>query len=217
MYHATPARCGPPSGLRAVSSAPHTLPFAYMTCCMRVSFESGLEMTSVWAGSPPNSSRQQPNWPLNSCVVVSLMQSPCATSGVVFLSASVPEPGCFCFGGTPYWPTVRILLLRLSAGVAVFSEAVFFRVHTMSWFDVRLPAAPETGFCASSAAFELRRYSVPLFARLNCDVPGDCAGQTVKPGCVDPASLGAFTMPDVSMCCIVTLAAPAASCAFEKA
>src|ERR671923_872836 len=216
MYQAMPARCGPASGLSAVSSAPHTLPLAYITCCMRVSFESGLEMTSVCAGSAPKSSRQQPNWPLNSCVVVSLMQSPCATSGVVVLSASVPEPGCCCFGGTPYWPTVRILLLRLRFGTP-FSDAVFVSVQTMSWFDVRVPAVSATGFCASSAAFELRRYSVPLFARLNCDVPGDCAGQTVKPGCVEPASLGAFTMPEVSMCCIVTFAAPAPSWAFESA
>src|SRR2546423_5219400 len=217
MYHAMPARCGPASGLSAVSSAPHTLPLAYITCCMRVSFESGLEMTSLCAGSAPKSSRQQPNWPLNSCVVVSLMQSPCATSGVVFLSASVPGPGCCCFGGTPYWPTVRILLLIPIAAVAVFSDAVFVSVHATSWLEVRVPAVPETGFCASSAAFELSMYSVPLFARLNCDVPGDCAGQTVKPGWVEPASLGALTMPEVSMCCIVTLAAPAASWAFESA
>src|SRR5919198_6658613 len=217
MNHAMPARCGPASGLSAVSSAPHTLPFAYITCCMRVSFESGLEMTSVCAGSAPNSSRQQPNWPLNSCVVVSLMQAPCAASGVVFSSASVPEPGCCCFGGTPYWPTVGILLLIATAGLAVFSDAVFVSVHTMSWLEVRLPAAPETGFCASSAAFELRKYSVPLLARSNCDVPGDWDGQSVKPGCVEPASLGAFTMPEVSMCVTVTLAAPAASAAFESA
>src|SRR5919198_4781824 len=217
MYHAMPARCGPASGFRAVSSAPHTLPFAYITCCMRVSFESGLEITSLCAGWAPNSSRQQPFCPLKSRVVVSLMQSPCATSGVVALSAGVPEPGCCCFGGTPYWPTVRILLLMPTAGLPVFSDAVFVRVQTMSWVDVRVPAVPDLGFCASSAAFELRKYSVPLFAKLNCEVPGDCAGQTVKPGCVDPASLGALTMPEVSMCCIVTLAAPAASCAFEKA
>src|SRR5436309_10235289 len=145
------------------------------------------------------------------------MQSPCAASGVVTLSARVREPGCCCFGGPPYWPTVRILLLRLTAGLAVFSDAVFVSVHTMSWFEVRVPAVPETGFCASSAAFELRRYSVPLFARLNCDVPGDCAGQSVNPGCVEPASLGALTVPEVSMCCIVTFAAPAASWAFESA
>src|ERR687887_301026 len=176
MYHAMPARCGPASGLSAVSSAPQSLPLA-------------------------------------SRVVESFRQWPCGTS----VDGGVPEPGCCCFGGTPYWPTVRILLLRLTAGLAVFSDAVFVSVHTMSWLEVRVPAAPETGFCASSAAFELRKYSVPLFARLNCVVPGDCAGQSVNPGCVEPASLGALTIPDVSMCCIAGLAAPAASCAFEKA
>src|SRR5438309_2118293 len=104
MYHATPARCGPASGLSAVSSAPHSLPFAYVTCCMRVSFESGLEMTSLWAGSPTNSSRQQPT-PAIVGVVVSLMQKPCGTSVV----GAVPEPGCCCFGGTAYWPTGLVL------------------------------------------------------------------------------------------------------------
>src|SRR5258706_439534 len=54
------ARCAPPSGLSAVSSAPHNLPFAYVTCCMRVSLESGREITSLCAGSPPKSRRQQP-------------------------------------------------------------------------------------------------------------------------------------------------------------
>src|SRR5919202_5173314 len=215
MYHAMPARCGPASGLSAVSSAPHTLPLAYITCCMRVSFESGREMTSAPRACAVALTRsfQQPVWPLKSSVVSSFRQKPCGTSVV----GAVPEPGCCCFGGTPYCPTVRIRLLMPTAGVAVFSDDVFVSVHTMSWLEVRLPAAPETGSCASSAAFELRRYSVPLFSRLNCDVPGDCAGHTVKPGCVDPASLGAFTMPEVSMCCICTLAAPAASCAFEKA
>src|ERR687883_352325 len=213
MYHAMPARCGPPSGLSAVSSAPHSLPLAYITCCIRVSFESGREMTSAprACAVAVTSSFQQPV-PAMVTVVVSFRQKPCGTS----LVGAVPEPGCCCFGGTPYWPTVRILLLRLTFG-RPFSDAVFESVHTTSWLEVRLPAAPETGFCASSAAFALRRYSVPLFARLNCDVPGACAGHTVKPGCVDPASLGALTIPDVSMCCMVTLAAPAASWAFESA
>ena len=214
MYHAMPARCAPSSGLSAVSSAPHTLPLAYITCCMRVSFESGREITSAPRACAValTSSFQQPVWPLKSSVVSSFRQKPCGTAVV----GAVPEPGCCCFGGTPYWPTVRILLLRLRFGTP-FSDAVFVSVQTMSWFDVRVPAVSATGFCASSAAFELRRYSVPLFARLNCDVPGDCAGQTVKPGCVEPASLGAFTMPEVSMCCIVTFAAPAPSWAFESA
>src|SRR5918911_4697985 len=215
MYHAMPARCGPASGLSAVSSAPHTLPLAYITCCMRVSFESGLEMTSGprACAVAVTSSFQQPVWPLKSRVTSSFRQKPCGTSVV----GAVPEPGCCCFGGAPYWPTVTILLLIPIAGLTEFSDAVFVSVQTTSWLEVRLPAAPETGFCASSAAFELSMYSVPLLARLNWAVPGDCAGHTVKPGFVEPASLGALTMPEVSMCCIVTLAAPAASWAFESA
>src|SRR6516165_3380677 len=213
MNHAMPARCGPPSGFTAVSSAPQSLPFAYVTCCIRVSFESGLETTSD-VGPAPTSSFQQPVVrPSNSSVDVSFRQCPCGTS----VLGAVPEPGCCCFGGTPYWPTVKISLLRLTAGLAVFNDAVFVSAHTMSWLEVRVPAVPDTGCCASSAAFELRKFSVPLFARLNCDVPGDCAGHSVKPGCVEPASLGTFTMPEVSMCCMVTFAAPAASCAFDSA
>src|SRR5258705_2285414 len=197
MYHATPARCGPPSGFSAVSSAPHSLPFAYTTCCIRVSFESGLAATSApfaWAAAL-TSSFQQPV-PAMVGVVSSFRQNPWGMA----VPGAVPEPGCCCFGGTPYRPTVRILLLRLTAGFAVFSDAVFSRVHTMSWLEVRLPAAPEPGCCVSSAAFALRKYFVPVVASFNCDVPGDCAGQSVKPGCVEPASLGAFTMPEVSMC-----------------
>src|SRR5689334_8332808 len=215
MYHAMPARCGPPLGFSAVSSAPQSLPLAYITCCIRVSLESGLETTSrptAWAVAP-TSSFQQPFWPVNSGVVSLFRQNPWGTSVV----GAVPEPGCCCFGGTPYWPTVRILLLRLTAGLAVLSDAVFVSDHTMSWLEVRVPGVPVTGCCASSAALELRKYSVPLFAALNCDARCDCAGHSVKPGCVEPASLGAFTMPEVSMCWMVTLEAPAASCAFDSA
>src|SRR6516162_9410517 len=161
MYHAMPARCGPPSGFTAVSSAPQSLPFAYVTCCIRESFESGLETTSD-VGPLPTSSFQQPLWPLINTVAVSFRQCPCGT----VVSGAVPEPGCCCFGGMPYWPTVRILLLRLTAGLAVFSDAVFVIVHTMSWLEVPLLGAPDTGFCASLVAFELRKYSVPLSARL---------------------------------------------------
>src|SRR5439155_26972154 len=100
---------------------------------MRVSFESGREMTSLWAGCPTNRSRQQPT-PAIVTVVVSLMQSTCATSGVVVLSASVPEPGCFCLGGSAYVPTVTSLLLRPSDGTA-FSEDVLVSVQTTIWLD----------------------------------------------------------------------------------
>src|SRR5438270_12732531 len=98
MNQAMPARCARPSGLTAVSSAPHNLPLAYITCCMRVSFESGLETTSLCAGSTPNKSRQQPTAPLNNSVVVSLIQYPCG----VLVVGGVPEPGWCCLGGIAY-------------------------------------------------------------------------------------------------------------------
>src|SRR5215469_7807411 len=143
MYHAMPARCGPPPGFSAVSSAPQSLPFAYITCCIRVSFESGLATTSAPAAweAGPTSRFQQPVVPVKSTVAVSFRQWPWGTS----VPGAVPEPGCCCFGGTPYSPTVRILLLRLTAGLAVFSDAVFVIVHTMIWFEERVPALPETG------------------------------------------------------------------------
>src|SRR5438067_3496268 len=211
-YHATPARFTP-SRVTAVSRAPQTLPFAYMTCCMRVSFESRREMTSLWAGSAPKRSLQQPVWPLNRGVVVSLMQWPCGVS----VPGGVPEPGCFAFGAIPYPVTARTLFARTAAGVVVLSDDVFVSAHTTISLDVYVPPVPATGCVASSAAFELRKYSVPPAFTSNEAVPGDCAGHTVNPGWVGPASLATFTKPNVSMCCIVTVAAPAARCAFEKA
>src|SRR5439155_13236133 len=79
MYQATPAFlwAGFASKLTAVSSAPHTLPFAYITCCMRVSFESRRETTSApraaWTAGP-TSSFQQPLAPLKRTVVSLLRQ-----------------------------------------------------------------------------------------------------------------------------------------------
>ena len=93
---------------------------------------------------------------------------------------------------------------------------MFLRLHTTSWLETWGPPEPVTGFVASSAAFELRKYSVPPLFVANW-LAGDWAGQTVKPGWVVPASLGAATMPDVSKCTIVTLAAPAAISAYENA
>src|SRR6059058_1134903 len=107
-----PARWAVLAGFRAVSSAPQILPLAYITCCMRVSFESGREITSLCAGSPPKSSRQQPT-PAIVEVVVSLMQWPCGA----LVPGAVPEPGCFCLGGMAYWFALINLLVRLRAGV----------------------------------------------------------------------------------------------------
>src|SRR5712691_2898694 len=158
MYHATPALlcAGLLSKLTAVSSAPHTLPFANMTCCMRVSFESSLETTSSWAGAGGlNTSCQQPV-PKSVCVVVSLMQWPCG----VLVPGAVPDPGWSAFGGTAYWPTVETVFDRPSEGVPS-SEDVFVSAHVTIWLEARGPGVPLTGRVASSAAFELRKYSVP--------------------------------------------------------
>ena len=43
MNQANPEGCAPPFGLIGVLSAPHSFPFAYITCCTPVSFESGVE------------------------------------------------------------------------------------------------------------------------------------------------------------------------------
>src|SRR5215218_262324 len=104
MYHAMPARCGPASGLIAVSRAPQTLPFAYQTCCMRVSFESGREMTSGprACAAAVTRPRQHPGNALNTVTVVSsFRQKPCGTAVV----GAVPDPGCCCLGGIAYVPT----------------------------------------------------------------------------------------------------------------
>src|SRR5258708_966797 len=201
MYQARAARWPPPPGFSAVSSAPHSLPLAYITCCMRLSLESGREITSLCAGWPPNRRRQQPIWPLKSSVVVSLIQKPCGTSVV----GAVPDPGCCCFGGTPYWFTVISLLLRLRDGEPESIDAVLVSVHSTIWFAVRL---------LSKTAIELKKNSVPPLFRLKERVPGDCAGHTVKPGSTPEAVL---TSPAVSNWTNVILAAPAASCAFESA
>ncbi len=72
----------------ALSSAPHNLPFANVTCCIRVSFESGVEITSLWAGSAVSNSLQHPV-PRIVGVVVSLVQNPIGTVVV----GGEPDPG----------------------------------------------------------------------------------------------------------------------------
>ena len=114
--------------------------------------------------------------------------------------------------------TFTILFVSFGAGVAEFSDAVFVSVHTTICFEeLVVPVVVfVTGVTASAAAFELMKNSVPPLSVSNWPF-GDCAGQTVNPGWVGPSSLGALTEPEVSKCTTVTLAAPAASCVFEKA
>src|ERR1043165_6736818 len=112
MNHAMQARCGPPSGFSAVSRAPQTLPFAYTTCCIRVSFESGRETTSLGEGCGGlNTSRQQPGAAIGRGLG-SLRQWPCGA----FPPGAPPEPGCVCLGGSAYVSEPTSLLSRLRAG-----------------------------------------------------------------------------------------------------
>src|SRR3989442_15828052 len=129
-YQATPARFSPPT-VTAVSRAPQILPFAYMTCCMRVSFASGREIFSSCAGSAAKISLQQPV-PAIVEVVVSLMQCPCG----VLTPGKVPDPGCFALGGIAYWLAARTLFESVSDGVAVLSDDVFVSDHATIWLDV---------------------------------------------------------------------------------
>src|SRR5436190_2704168 len=130
MYQATPAWFVPPR-VMAVSRAPHTFPFAYITCCMRVSFASSFEMTSLWAGSAPNRRRQQPT-PAIVLVIVSLMQLPCGVDVV----GGVADPGWLAFPGKAYGPTPRRVFERLTEGVAVLSDKVLVRAQRTILLEV---------------------------------------------------------------------------------
>src|SRR6266436_2909489 len=101
-----------------------------------------------------------------------------------------------------YGLTVSTVLLRLRAGLAVFSDCVFVSPQTIRSLETPDPLA-------SAAASALRKYSVPprLVAYA---VPGVVAGQTVKPGLP-------FTAPLVSNWVTAMLAALDASALLEKA
>jgi hypothetical protein len=154
---------------------------------MRVSFESGVEITSLCAGSAAKSRRQQPT-PTMVTVVVVVDAEP--------LRNRLP------------WRSARprLTLLR-GQRILVHGQNLVAEVHVWGCGVQRrrvghrpdhdlgrrvIAAVPVLGFVASGAALELRKYSVPPFDDSKEPVPGDCAGQTVNPGWVAPVSLGAF-------------------------
>ena len=75
---------------------------------------------------------------------------------------------------------------------------------------------PAIGCVASSAAFELMKNSVP-FSPTSSETSAETEGQTVKPGCFGPASLGTLTAFHVSMRVTLTEAGPEASWRLENA
>ena len=123
-------------------------------------------MTSLWAGSAANRSRQQPV-PAIVAVVVSLMQKPCGAAAV----ASVPDPGCFCLGGTAYRFTPSSLLVRLSDGVALLSDDVLVSVQTTICLESWLPPVPDLrigGLVGRVRAQEVLRTAVAQVERARC-------------------------------------------------
>src|SRR5690349_7863452 len=157
------------SSVSAVSSAPHSFPFAYHTCCIRLSFESSVP--SDWCGGAGGRRRicQQPG-PKGVGSVRSFRQSASGVDPAFWLARA----------GTPYSPTFSTLLCSCRSGSAESSEDVLVSDHTTSSSDVRGPVQP-VGHVASSVAFELRKYSVPpppVWYWLG----GEFAGHTVNPG-----------------------------------
>src|SRR5713226_2242933 len=104
----------------------------------------------------------------------------------------------------PYGLTVSTELLRVIAGLALFSDCVFVSAQTMRSDETPIPLA-------SGAASELRKYSVPPRSVANW-LSGEVAGQTVKPGL--PARP---TEPIVSIWVTAMVATPDSSWLLEKA
>ncbi len=109
MNHSMPALVEP-ARLNPVSRAPHSFPLAKVTCIIRLSPESGVEITSLCAGSATNKNCQHPG-PNGVGMVVSLMHWPSGKSPAFW----------FDLGGTLYDPTGRVVCDSERAGVAVIA------------------------------------------------------------------------------------------------
>src|SRR4249919_2270353 len=141
-----------PPTLTAVSVEPHSFPFAYQTCCTRVSVESGFDSTSGCQGGGSveggaKKSAQQPMPPPKS--VLSFKHSP---RGMLptFWSA---------FGGNTY---VSLLMRRLViCGFGdVFSDAVLVSAQR----PIRRAVPVGLPVSEPSPAIVLRKYSVPFLS-----------------------------------------------------
>src|SRR5579864_4191980 len=188
MNHSIPASL-PLEVLTDVSSAPHSRPLESITCCIRVSLLSSLYSDSL----------NLSGWPFSVLAQgVKLRQS---TSGVEPTSWTDPD-------GTAYWPTPRTTCESVACGLLPCSESVLVSDHTSSWFDWRGPT-PAPFPWASSAAFELRKNSVPLLAEeLMSLAPID--GHSVNPEFP-------LSRPCVSNCVTLIRLELATSADFEKA
>src|SRR3954468_12945463 len=141
-----PARLAPPT-CTAVSSAPQTLPFAYITCCIRESFEFRLavgppKLALLWVAMP----------------AIAVLQFGMTTVSPTQSNNGRFPAGCVARGGTAYVSTATVEIDRLGAGDAVLSDAAFVIVHNR--MELLVPSSEKT-------ALELRKYSVPPLSVLN--------------------------------------------------
>src|SRR3954463_3358136 len=170
-----PARLAPPT-CTAVSSAPQTLPFAYITCCIRESFAFRLavgppKLALLWVAMP----------------AIAVLQLGIMTVSPTQSDSGRLPAGCVARGGTAYVSTGTSERNMLADGDVVFNEEVFVIDHRR--MELLVPSSENT-------ALELRKYSVPPLSVLNW-FPGLTAGQTVKPPPSGPAPkvLKSTTLP----------------------
>src|SRR5215510_3943987 len=128
----------------------------------------------------------------------------------MFKQSAIGVLPTFCSerAGTTYRPTESVLWLRSRFGVAVSSDDVCVRVHTSSCVERRGPGVAPLP-CASSAALELMKNSVPPAEVLKF-AAGAVAGHSVKPELP-------LSRPWVSIWVTAMLGAPDASAALDMA
>src|SRR6476661_3573281 len=141
-----PARSWPPT-FTAVSRAPHNLPLANATCCMRESLAFRLPL-----GGP----KVALLWLLMPATVV-LQLGRITVSAMHCESGRLPA-GCVARGGTAYVSTATVDTFSVGAGEVVLSEEVFNMLHTRMLLLV--PSFENT-------ALELRKNSVPAWSVSN--------------------------------------------------
>src|SRR5437016_14176492 len=135
-----PARFWPPT-FTAVSSAPHTVPLAYATCCMRESLAfrlpfGGPKVVLSWLPTPAT-------------VVLQLGR---ITVSAMHCDSGRLSAGCFARGGTAYVSTASVDRPSVGAGEGELSEDVFNIVHSRMLLLVPESENPER---------ELRKNAVP--------------------------------------------------------
>src|SRR5437763_16067685 len=102
MYHALPEAVLPSPKRSPVSSAPQSLPFAYITCCMRLSFDGSRASAAVNPAAAPTSGRH--------------------VASLIHVARGTSPAFCGTEPGTPYVAASTSELVSCTAGTAESSE-----------------------------------------------------------------------------------------------